>query len=366
MIDFPRIYSRQRTLFRQVGLAVGLCLAATALVRMSSAERATLAKDPVSKAPPAVANAGAEAKTPAEMKPYTEELLGTDVSFEMVPIPGGEFIMGSPEEEAGRGKDESPQHPVKIAPFWMGKHEVTWNEYDIWSYGLDIKRRELTKRPATERDILADAITKPTKPYTDMTFGMGHDGYPAICMTGLAAKTYCDWLTEKTGRYYRLPTEAEWEYACRAGTKTAYSFGDDESQLDEYGWHIGNSNEKSQKIGLKKPNPWGLFDMHGNVAEWCVDQYDPQGYSKHAPANPFTLATKEYPQVVRGGSWDADPPMCRSAARDSSNPDWKMQDPQLPKSRWFHTDARFVGFRVVRPLTPYDIKQPATTPNKEK
>jgi formylglycine-generating enzyme required for sulfatase activity len=316
--------------------------------------------------PPAVSNPAAEANSQSEMKKYTELLAGTDVSFEMVPIAGGEFTMGSPDGEADRGKDEAPQHKVKIAPFWMGKCEVTWDEYDIFSYSLDVKRRNIAKTAASDRDKLADAVTKPTKPYTDMTFGKGHDGQPAICMTGLAAKTYCEWLTAKTGRFYRLPTEAEWEYACRAGTTTAYSFGDDPAQIGEYAWYLENSDEKPHKVGKKKPNPWGLHDMHGNVCEWCIDQYFADAYKKHSPENPFFLTTKEYPQVVRGGSWESDAVGCRSAVRDYSKPEWKVQDPQLPKSRWFHTDALFLGFRVVRPLVGEDIKLPPTEPNKDR
>ncbi len=311
-------------------------------------------------------NPDAEAKTQAGMKKYSETLTGGDVSFDMVPIPGGKFVMGSPAAEKGRGDDESPQHQVTIAPFWMGKCEVTWDEYDIFSYSLDAKRRDLNKVPVNERDKLADAVTKPTKPYTDMTFGLGHDGQPAICMTGLAAKTYCEWLTAKTGRFYRLPTEAEWEYACRAGTSTAFSFGDDPGQLDEYAWYVENSEGKPQKVGKKKPNPWGLHDMHGNVCEWCLDQYFADGYKKHGAENPFFPVTKEYPQVVRGGSWEADAAGCRSAAREHSKSEWKIQDPQLPKSRWFHTDALFLGFRVVRPLNAGDIKLPPTEPNKDR
>lgn len=291
---------------------------------------------------------------PADFKPYTEQLAGTEVSFDMVPIPGGVFVMGSPESEAERREDEGPQHKVKIDPFWMGKHEVTWDEYDIWSYGLDVQRRKLLGIKETDNDRAADAITKPTKPYTDMTFGMGHDGYPAICMTQHAAKRYCQWLSEKTGHYYRLPTEAEWEYACRAGTTTAYSFGDDPEQLGDYAWYYDNSDAVYQKVGQKKPNPWGLYDMHGNVAEWCLDKYEPDFYSK-TPAGevaifPYCLPKSEYPRVARGGSWDNDPVDLRSAARMPSSDEWKQQDPQIPVSIWYMTDAQHVGFRVVRPV----------------
>ena len=235
----------------------------------------------------------------------------------------------------------------------MGKHEVTWNEYEIWMFDIDIKRRKLNKVEPSHLDKSADAVARPTKPYTDMTFGMGKDGYPAICMTQLAAKTYCKWLSAKTGRYYRLPTEAEWEYACRAGTTTAWHCGNDPKKLGEYAWCFDNSQEAYHKVGLKKPNPWGLYDMHGNVAEWVLDQYVPDYYKQFAGKsvkNPLAIATKEYPRAVRGGSWDDDPEKLRSAARRGSNRDWKQQDPQIPQSIWYLTDAQFLGFRIVRPL----------------
>jgi formylglycine-generating enzyme required for sulfatase activity len=161
---------------------------------------------------------------------------------------------------------------------------------------------------------------------------------------------YCRWLSAKTGKTYRLPTEAEWEYACRAGTTTPYFFGDDKEKLGDYAWYVENA-EKPQPVGKKKPNPWGLYDIHGNVAEWCFDHYEKDAYGKHGADRPVVLPTgKEYPYVARGGSWDDDPEKLRSAARNFSNPEWSVQDPQRPQSIWWHTDATFVGFRVVRPM----------------
>jgi len=302
-------------------------------------------------------------KTEAQMKPYVQEMRNTTVKFSMVPIPGGEFMMGSPATEANRNEDEGPQHKVKVEPFWMGKTEVTWDEFELWSIRLERAQRDFGGAETGPLEKAADAVTKPTNPYTDMSFDMGKDGYPAICMTQHAAKTYCEWLSAKTGHYYRLPTEAEWEYACRAGTTTAFSFGDDESKIDDYAWHKGDSTEKGKlkyhKVGKKKPNPWGLHDMHGNVAEWVQDKYEPDFYSKFKPNEaakfPLCIADEEYPRVARGGAWDRSAGECRSAVRLASDPEWKVQDPQNPKSAWYMTDALWVGFRVVRPLrTPSD------------
>ncbi len=293
-----------------------------------------------------------------DMKPYVESIPGTEVKFDLVPIPGGEYVMGSPAEEAKRNEDEGPQHPVKIAPFWMGKCEVTWEEYDQFAFSLDLKKKKREGvDPATqpETETKADAVTRPTPPYADETFGFGRKGQPVICITHHAAMEYCRWLSAKTGKVYRLPTEAEWEYACRAGTKTSYFFGDDAAQLGDYAWYVEIA-EKPQPVGKKKANPWGLYDIHGNVAEWCLDHYVPDFYKTCAAATAPTAGpvvvpdAKEYSYVARGGSWDDDADRLRSAARRSSNPEWSVQDPQRPQSIWWHTDATFVGFRVVRPL----------------
>jgi formylglycine-generating enzyme required for sulfatase activity len=261
--------------------------------------------------------------------------------------------MGSPEGEAGRRPDEGPQHKVKIDPFWMGQCEVTWNEYELFQFPEEEKKRRNARKSDPAIHALADAVSRPTTPYVEMSFGMGKDKFPAISMTQHAANTYCKWLSAKVGQFYRLPTEAEWEYAARAGTTTAYSFGDDPSKLGEYAWYAENSDLKYQKVGTKKPNPWGLHDMHGNVVEWCLDQYDPEAYKQFVTAtaeNPWLKATKPYPHVARGGSWDDDAVHLRSAERRASSPAWKQQDPQLPKSIWYHTDAQFLGFRIIRPL----------------
>ncbi|MDB4664613.1 formylglycine-generating enzyme family protein [bacterium] len=293
----------------------------------------------------------AVAKSEADMKAYSDPLEHTDLAIAMVPIPGGKFVMGSPKAEANRNQDEGPTREVEIRPFWMGKFEVTWDQYDAWREDIDQLRRKLMSIKAGPRDLLVDGVSKPTEEYTDMSFGMGKGDFPAICMTQHAARVFCKWLSAKTGRYYRLPTEAEWEYACRAGTKTAYSFGDDPAELDQYAWFFDNSDDAYQPVGKKQPNPWGLFDMHGNVAEWVLDQYASDYYGRDGNAvDPLNIPTKIYPRVVRGGGWDDDPEMLRSAVRKGSSDDWKDQDPQIPRSIWYHTDALSVGFRVVRPL----------------
>lgn len=282
---------------------------------------------------------------------YTERLPGTNSSIEMIFIEGSSFLMGSPKSELGHLGDEGPQHAVIIDSFWMGQYEITWDVYNLF-VNREIDAHQVSKSESSEVQIDVDAVSGATIPYVEMSFGMGVEGYPAVCMTQLAAVKFCEWLSAMTGHFYRLPTEAEWEYACRAGSDGAYSFGDDPAAIDQYAWYASNSSEKYQLVGSKKPNAWGLYDMHGNVAEWTLDQYLPTAYGqrKDSVQNPFQQPTKTYPKVVRGGSWMDSPKKLRSAARRPSSKKWKMRDPQIPKSKWWHTDAPFVGFRVVRPL----------------
>lgn len=299
----------------------------------------------------APAVSGRAADPPAAMAPYAETIPGTSVTFEMVPLAGGTFRMGSPPSEAGRSDDEGPQHEVTVGPFWIGKVEVTWSEYDkFWldasvvqaSYASEIKAAGV------------DALTRPTPPYADESFGFGKGKQPVISVGHHAAMEYARWLSRKTGKVYRLPTEAEWEYACRAGATTAYSFGDDPAALGDYAWSADNAEGQPHPVGGKKPNAWGLFDMHGNAAEWVLDLYQKDAYQARAgkPAvAPVVLPTEHiYPHAVRGGSWDHDAPALRCAARLASRVAWNRRDPQRPQSIWWLTDATFAGFRLVRPL----------------
>ena len=292
----------------------------------------------------------------AQKQAYMLELPGTTQALEMVFVKGGNFQIGSPSSEQGHQRDESPQSNIEVASFWMASTETTWNLYQHF-VDRDIDGRSLQKIDQALVDLDIDAISGATTPYVDMSFGMGTDDYPAIGMTQKAAVQFCKWLSALTGNFYRLPTEAEWEYACRAGSQTAYSHSDDASDLELYAWFEENSNGKYHKVGQKKPNAWGLYDMHGNIAEWTLDQYESEAYKKLAKVK-WNKPLKTYPKAVRGGSWIDSAEKLRSAARRGSDPQWKMRDPQIPKSEWWHTDAPFVGFRIVRPyLTPSKKEQ---------
>ena len=288
-----------------------------------------------------------------QLEDYTQQIAGSDLVIEMVAIPAGTFTMGSPEGEENRYMDEGPVHEVKVDAFWMAKHEITWELYNLF-VNRAIDGVQPTAK-AGDVDIAVDAVSGATIPYVDMSLGMGTgEGLPVGNVTHHAASKFCEWLSAKTGHFYRLPTEAEWEYAARAGTTTAFHFGDNIEDLDEYAWFYGNSENSYHRVGQKKPNPWGLYDMYGNVAEWTLDQYLPEVYRtrKSVTINPIEFPETEYPRSVRGGSYYDDAEYLRSAARLGSLENWKMRDPQFPKSRWWNTDAPFVGFRIVRAPNP--------------
>lgn len=280
---------------------------------------------------------------------YEAEIPATGATYEMVALKGGTFFMGSPLDEEHRELDEGPQREVTISPFWMGRYEMTWDQFRPFSEQLPDRVSNKNGSPRTPEDAtsLVDWVSAPTQPYLEMDFGMGFEGFPAICMTQHGANKFCQWLSAQTGHFYRLPTEAEWEYACRAGTTGPFHCPADQIEnyavIDPEQIRVGYG-----KIGSKKPNPWGLYDMHGNVIEWCLDAYSPS-YADLPTVDPWRRATQRFGRVVRGGSWYDSAEYCRSAKRDGSNESWTLQDPELPKSLWWQSDAHWLGFRIVRP-----------------
>ena len=300
------------------------------------------------------------------MVPYTLTIPGSKVEIEMVPVPGGKFKLGSPADSDGHLEDEGPQIELEIGPMWVARYETTWEQYKLYMsmYRLfkDLQGQGLRKLDSGSE---VDAVTAPTELYDPtFTFEFGQeDRLPAVTMTQFAAKQYTKWLSKLTGHQYRLPTEAEWEYACRAGSQTAYHFGDDPAELDAYAWYYENSEELPHEVGLKKPNAFGLYDMHGNVMEWVIDGYTEEGYSQLAEKKPGKFVDAiQWPvsfdhRVLRGGSFQDEAEQLRSTARlASADEDWKAEDPNIPLSPWWYTDdpARGVGFRIVRSYQPLD------------
>jgi formylglycine-generating enzyme required for sulfatase activity len=316
--------------------------------------------------------ARADAPATGDLKAFTQQIPGSEVNFDMLPIPGGKVKMGSPDSEKKRNEDEGPQVEVEIEPFFMAKFELTQAEYDLFRNGYDRVAKGGAK-PIPE-DKTADAVTYPTPMY-ELEAGpifqrMGRGGkYPAVIMSQYAARQYTKWLSKMTGRFYRLPTEAEWEYACRAGTTTAYTFGDDPKQLGDYAWYLDNSEVKGdnayREVGLKKPNPWGLYDMYGNVAEMVVDQYADDWYKtlKEKPqpvkaADAINWPAKQYPRLARGGGYESDPEDLRSAARQQlKGTDVNKRDPQLPRSPHWYSNGFGIGLRVVSPAKTPSIEE---------
>jgi formylglycine-generating enzyme required for sulfatase activity len=283
-----------------------------------------------------------------------------NLPLKLVAVPGGSFKMGDPSDT---------QREVVLSPFWMSATEITWGHYDpFWQNDPDFDQprnkdgsrdldndRYTSETPDLKNTALVDAVSQPTVQYHDlfMNGSFAHSKeHPAMDMTNHAAAKFCQWLSAQTGHFYRLPTEAEWEYACRAGAATSYSFGDDSSPLSDYAWFLSNSDFTYQKVAQKKPNAWGLYDMHGNVAEWTIDSYKTEHLKniEDGVKNPWRFPTQRYPRVIRGGSWDDELEALTCFARHASHKDLKLQDPQLPNSIWYHTNAQHIGFRVVRPV----------------
>ena len=237
-----------------------------------------------------------------KLEPLNQEIPDTTVSFEMVPVPAGTVTI---ETENG------PQE-VEVGPFWISPTELTWDLYDVFQFRLD------RTRSAEGSD--ADAVTRPSKPYLPPDRGYGHDGYPAISISYKGADSFCKWLSLKTGRNYRLPTEAEWQYVCRLGKV-------DENAIDEFAWHKGNTDYTTKPVAALKPDARGIYDMYGNVAEWCTD----------IEGNPVTY----------GGSFQDTADNLGWAARVPPSERWNDSDPQIPKGTWWLADCGFVGFRIV-------------------
>jgi len=249
------------------------------------------------------------------------------VTMKLVLIPAGKFMMGSAESpetvarwSGGRAKwykDEHPQHEVTISPgapgFYMGVYEVTQEQYEA-VIGKNPAKFKVAKNPA----------------------GFRGEKNPVEQVSWDDAVAFCKALSKKTGKTVRLPTEAEWEYACRVGTKTRFSSGNDEKQLGDYAWYSANSG-RTHPVGRKKRNAWGLYDMHGNVWEWCGDWYA-DSYANAKAVDPQGPASGSA-RVVRGGSWGNPPGLCRAASRSRSTPDGRN---------------RHIGFRAVVALGRVD------------
>ena len=245
--------------------------------------------------------------------PNPGDLITNSIGMKLVWIPAGEFMMGSPSSEKDRYDDEGPQHRVKISKgFYIGIYEVTVGQYleylnsDRDSSGVDFSDKDCPVKKTGSRYVLS--VNK---------FG-SNESQPMVEVSWHGAQKFCDWLSRKENKIYRLPTEAEWEYACRAGAQTRFCFGDNETSLGDYAWYTNNSGSKTHQVGQKKPNGFGLYDMHGNVWEWCQDWYG--SYDSGEQVDP-TGPSSGSARVLRGGSWDSTPRHRRSADRNWDTPD---------------------------------------------
>ena len=305
--------------FAMTGIVLFIACAA------QESERASAAQAQATEVPAAAPNVIDRKPAPSNaLAEFSERVPGTTASLAMKPVPAGSIEVDDPASPGAK-------KTVAVAAHWIASTEITWDMYDAFVFAMD--------RTETEKDP-PDAWTRPSKPYILMDRGYGHAGYPAISIGVNGATEFCRWLSAKTGKTYRLPTEAEWEYDCRAGSKAAYSFGDDPALLGDFAWFGGNSevemNRKTHPIAEKKPNAWGLFDMHGNAAEWTLGA-DGKG-------------------VLRGGSFRDPAAKLTATARRPDEKAFNATDPQVPKSKWWLADGGFIGFRVVCDPSPAPTK----------
>lgn len=257
---------------------------------------------------------------PQRLEPYSEAIGGTLVSFDMMPVSGGVARVADPEAPDGN-------RLIEVAPFWIGKTEVTWDELDVWMLGLDTE---------PERRAGIDAESRPSRPYGAPDRGFGHAGFAAISVTFHAAQSYAAWLSEKSGRSYRLPTRAEWQLACLANLgidAQTEATGDvpgtvGAEALEAQAWHAGTAGATTHAVGTKAPGALGIFDMLGNVGEWASD-------AEGGPA-------------LHGGTYRDAPSEVSCLTRAEQQRSWNERDPQIPKSAWWLSDGPFAGFRLAR------------------
>jgi formylglycine-generating enzyme required for sulfatase activity len=270
---------------------------------------------------------GVPAEAAAAGKKELDKTFTNSMGMDFVLIPAGKFIMGSPNNESGRVEKEGPQREVQITkPFYLGKYEVKVSEFREFVKAAQYK---------TEAEDKGGAFV-PVKGKWERKEGITwyspgisqRDDHPVVCVAWSDAVDYGKWLGQKTGHAYRLPTEAEWEYACRAGSRQAYSFGSDVRELSKFGWYAENSGGKTRPVGQKKPNSWGLFDVHGNALEWCQDWFGNYTAGRAVdPAGPPRGSSR----VIRGGGWGSLAKDLRSAERRNGM-----------------AGSPYVGFRLVR------------------
>ncbi len=257
---------------------------------------------------PSNASAAPPSKT-QEMKSYSQTLPASVVNIEMVAVPAGTLAIAM-----GSGAKS-----VRVKPFWIANTETTWEAFDAFLAG---------GKPAVAYDQTEyppDAIARPSKSYILPDLGWGHHGYPVINVSFLSVTMFCRWLSAQTGKKYRLPTQTEWEYACRAGSPATQPMPP--AQAEKAAWFAANSDGKTHPVAKKQPNAWKLYDMQGNAGEWATD-----GEGK---------------PVLCGGIFKDTLEGLLPTTRRRFSPEWQATDPQLPKSRWWLADGNFVGFRIV-------------------